>query len=196
MAFHVQLARGYFARTHLFNLTADQLRATVLRPFSEDRVVMIEDVRWPPAETKLLIYEGPELATEQLALNQGWRNATRSGTDVTKAWLAGPPAAAAAETRPAGVIAPGKRLILLYDYVGEMRERRAPHREAHLALVRRWRDEGRLAVAGALGDPPHGAALVFNAEDPREVERFVSEDPYVAAELVTAWRVEPWNVVG
>jgi uncharacterized protein YciI len=21
------------------------------------------------------------------------------------------------------------------------------------------------------------------------------EDPYVAAELVTAWRVEPWNVV-
>jgi uncharacterized protein YciI len=28
-----------------------------------------------------------------------------------------------------------------------------------------------------------------------DAEAFVAEDPYVAAELVTAWRVEPWNVV-
>jgi uncharacterized protein YciI len=31
-------------------------------------------------------------------------------------------------------------------------------------------------------------------EDAAAVEDFVAADPYVAAELVTAWRVEPWKV--
>jgi len=89
-----------------------------------------------------------------------------------------------------------RRHLLLYDYVGEdVLERRAPHREAHIALVREWMADGRLLMAGALGDPPHGAALAFAVEDPAEVEPFVQADPYVSSGLVTAWRVEPWNVV-
>ncbi|MGI8585174.1 MAG: YciI family protein [Thermoleophilaceae bacterium] len=89
-----------------------------------------------------------------------------------------------------------RRQILFYDYVREdVLERRAPHREAHIALVREWTAGGRILMSGALGDPPHGAALVFASDDPTEAERFTKMDPYVTSGVVTAWRVELWNVV-
>jgi uncharacterized protein YciI len=88
-----------------------------------------------------------------------------------------------------------RTIALTYEYVDGMLERRAPHREAHLAHIARWGAEGRLRVAGALGDPPSGAIFVFEVDDPAEVERFVEEDPYVEAELVTASRIEPLALV-
>ena len=88
----------------------------------------------------------------------------------------------------------GLHHLLIYDYVENIVERRAPHREAHLGYAQDWKD-GRLVAGGATGDPPTGAVLVFKVDDPAEVERFADEDPYVQAGLVTAWRVEPWNVV-
>jgi uncharacterized protein YciI len=36
---------------------------------------------------------------------------------------------------------------------------------------------------------------VFKGVGRDHVEQFVAADPYVTAELVTAWRVEPWNLV-
>jgi len=83
---------------------------------------------------------------------------------------------------------------LAYEYVPDMLERRTPHREAHLALVGEWSERGELAIAGALGDPPHGAFFGFAAA-PERVEEFVAADPYVAAGLVVAHRIEPWTVV-
>lgn len=85
--------------------------------------------------------------------------------------------------------------ILFYDYVPNIVERRAPHRPAHLELYRRWREEGRLIMGGAVGDPPHGAVIVFDVAGPAEVEEFAAADPYVAAGLVTARRIVPWAVV-
>jgi uncharacterized protein len=83
--------------------------------------------------------------------------------------------------------------LLHYDYVQDILERRTPHREAHLAWAARWKEEGRLVMAGAVGDPPTGALFVLR--EGADAEAFVRDDPYVAADLVTAWRVEPWNVV-
>ena len=83
--------------------------------------------------------------------------------------------------------------ILFYDYVDDIVEKRAPHREAHLDLAGRWRDEGKLVLGGAIGDPPHGGVLVFTAD--ANVQEFVDADPYVAAGLVKWHRVDPWNVV-
>jgi uncharacterized protein len=85
--------------------------------------------------------------------------------------------------------------ILFYDYVENISERRAPHREAHLARINEWRDQGKIVLAGAMGSPPHGAAIVFDVEDPAEVERFAAADPYVLAELVTDRRVVPIALV-
>lgn len=82
--------------------------------------------------------------------------------------------------------------ILFYDYVEDIAERRAPYREEHLERIR---SREQIVMAGALGDPPHGAAIVFRDATPDEIEAFVSGDPYVGAGLVTAWRVEPWRLV-
>jgi uncharacterized protein YciI len=83
--------------------------------------------------------------------------------------------------------------VLIYEYVPDMAERRAPHREGHLALIRAYHADGRLAIAGALGDPPHGGLLAFRAA--ADAEAFAAEDPYGSAGLVVSWRVEPWAVV-
>lgn len=85
--------------------------------------------------------------------------------------------------------------ILFYEYVESMLEERVPYREAHLAHLNEARETGIIVMAGALGDPPHGGALVFRETDPETIEAFVQADPYVKAGLVTAWRVERWNLV-
>jgi uncharacterized protein YciI len=87
----------------------------------------------------------------------------------------------------------GPHLQLTYDYVEDIVERRAPHREEHLKLIAEWQEQGRLVLAGAVGDPPHGATFILAADaDPHE---FTRRDPYVLNELVTRWRADPINVV-
>ena len=85
--------------------------------------------------------------------------------------------------------------LLLYDYVENAVERRAPHRAAHLEVIGRRKREGKVLMGGALGNPPTGAAIVFRVDDPAEVEAFVREDPYVLGGVVTHWRILPWSVV-
>jgi len=85
--------------------------------------------------------------------------------------------------------------ILLYEYVPDMAGRRGPYREAHLARIFAEREAGRIVMAGALGDPPHGAAIVFRGVPPDDIEAFVAADPYVQADLVTDHRIERWSVV-
>lgn len=86
--------------------------------------------------------------------------------------------------------------LLHYEYVEDILDKRPPHREAHLAHVAAWKESGRLRMAGAVGDPPHGALFVFSADtELSAIETFASDDPYVHAGLVTARRVEPWTVV-
>ncbi len=82
--------------------------------------------------------------------------------------------------------------ILFYDYVEDIAERRGPYRDAHLERIRAT-DE--IVLAGALGDPPHGAAIVFREFEPETIEAFARDDPYVTADLVTDWRIERWNIV-
>jgi uncharacterized protein len=84
---------------------------------------------------------------------------------------------------------------LLYDVVPNFAQRRLPFREVHLRRVRDAHARGELQFAGALGDPPDGALLVFRVESAAAVEAFATADPYVTERLVTAWRVRPWSVV-
>ncbi|MBV9363761.1 MAG: hypothetical protein JO286_00080 [Solirubrobacterales bacterium] len=86
-----------------------------------------------------------------------------------------------------------RRHILFYEYVGDIVERRAPFRDAHLGEIRAGKDDGRILMAGPLGDPPHGAAIVF--VDAANAEVFAERDPYVTGGLVTNWCVEPWTLV-
>jgi uncharacterized protein len=83
--------------------------------------------------------------------------------------------------------------VLIYSYVPDILERRAPHREEHLAKIAAAKDDGRIVMAGPIGDPPNGGLIVFNARD--AAEEFARADPYIDAGLVTEWRVEPWTLV-
>jgi uncharacterized protein YciI len=89
----------------------------------------------------------------------------------------------------------GEHYLLLYDYVENVPELRGPYREAHLARIHAGQEAGTIVMAGALGDPPHGAAIVFTGVSRAEIEEFVRADPYVEAELVTKWYIERWNLV-
>ena len=86
-----------------------------------------------------------------------------------------------------------KRHVLFYEYVADIVERRDPFRADHLAGIRADKEDGRILEAGPLGDPPHGAAIVF--VEPAAAEAFAQSDPYVTGGLVTGWRVEPWTLV-
>jgi uncharacterized protein YciI len=88
---------------------------------------------------------------------------------------------------------PERLQILRYEYVEDIVERRAAHREAHLDLIARRHADGSVVIAGAVGDPPTGGLIVFREE--AGAHAFAQEDPYVQAGLVTSWTVEPWNVV-
>ena len=61
--------------------------------------------------------------------------------------------------------------ILHYEYVPDMVEKRKPHREAHLDLIKRCHGDDRLVMAGAVGDPPYGGLLVFRSAERRRVLR-------------------------
>ena len=50
-------------------------------------------------------------------------------------------------------------------------------------------------LAGALPDPPAGALLIFQGENPAVAEAFARQDPYVKNGLITNWRVRNWTVV-
>ena len=59
---------------------------------------------------------------------------------------------------------PERLQLLRYEYVEDMAERRGPHREAHLDLIRRYHADGRIAIAGAVGDPPSTGLIAFREQ--------------------------------
>jgi uncharacterized protein YciI len=85
--------------------------------------------------------------------------------------------------------------VLQYEVVDDYVNRRTPFRHLHLGLIRESQSRGELRMAGALGDPPDGALLVFRSDSPTVAEDFARRDPYVINGLITSWRVRPWNLV-
>jgi uncharacterized protein YciI len=85
--------------------------------------------------------------------------------------------------------------LLVYTYVEDIADRRGPYREAHLAAIRAERDAGHITLAGALGTPPTGGAIVWQGVTREDIEAFTAADPYVVNGLVTAQRIERWNLV-
>ena len=86
--------------------------------------------------------------------------------------------------------------VLRYDtVVDDYVTKRAPFRAEHLRLLREAHQRGEVVMAGAVGEEPDGAIIIFRAETPEAAELFVKHDPYVTNGLIIAWRIQPWNVV-
>ena len=64
-----------------------------------------------------------------------------------------------------------RTFAVLITYVPNAVERRAPHREAHLAYVRALHEAGRLALGGAFADPVDGALLSIAPSRARKSRR-------------------------
>eukprot|EP00567_Pseudictyota_dubia_P009730 CAMPEP_0197455348 /NCGR_PEP_ID=MMETSP1175-20131217/40541_1 /TAXON_ID=1003142 /ORGANISM="Triceratium dubium, Strain CCMP147" /LENGTH=135 /DNA_ID=CAMNT_0042989177 /DNA_START=24 /DNA_END=431 /DNA_ORIENTATION=- len=87
--------------------------------------------------------------------------------------------------------------LLKYDYIPDVLEKRAPHREGHLELAKKLIDEGKCLSGGPTGPPgtevPTGALFIFTELE--AANSFVAEDPYVEHGIVTGHSILEWNVV-
>ncbi len=85
--------------------------------------------------------------------------------------------------------------LLFYEVADGYAERRAPFRDAHLAVARRAHRDGKLILGGALANPVDGAVLLFRGSSPAVAEEFARADPYVTSGIVPHWYVREWTTV-
>ena len=85
--------------------------------------------------------------------------------------------------------------LLTYDLADDYLERSGEFRDAHLKLAWEAVERGELMLAGAVGEPPSSALLVFTVDDPAVAEAWALADPYVQHGLVRHWRVRKWHTV-
>lgn len=85
--YHVEM-RQFPHNMCRFNLSARELRATVLGPWVGDRLVEFGERKWNPEQAKLTVLEGPPIPVAQLSMGRGWRTAERQGRDATEELLA------------------------------------------------------------------------------------------------------------
>jgi uncharacterized protein YciI len=71
---------------------------------------------------------------------------------------------------------------------------RARVRPEHLAYMSRLNAEGKVVMAGPVGDGA-GALVVYRADEEAEVRRLVDADPYTLEGVSTSATIRPWNVV-
>lgn len=97
--FHVEL-RQFPHNFCRFNLSEQELRAAVLDAWVRQEWLEFGERRWDPHQASLTVLEGPQLSMQELSMGRGWRNARRSGSDVTEQMLASAraPASDAADT--------------------------------------------------------------------------------------------------
>jgi uncharacterized protein len=88
-----------------------------------------------------------------------------------------------------------KTFAVMTQFVENVAEKRAPHREAHLAHLREMHERGMLLMGGALLDPMDAGLLITRAETKEEVEKELAADSYAQNGIWTSIVVREWNVV-
>ncbi|CAM9658272.1 unnamed protein product [Hapterophycus canaliculatus] len=88
---------------------------------------------------------------------------------------------------------PKKLAAVVYTYVDGMEDKRAPHRSAHLDLLKTMTEEGKCLLGGAFLEPCDGAVLLFSSPD--EAQQFVDKDPYNTGGLVTKYQIRDYMAV-
>ena len=81
--FHVEIRTGMQA-VREFNLSERRLWVEFLAPLMAGTNFTVEGHEFVPRETRLKVYEGPELRADQLGMGRGWQNVERTADDVTE----------------------------------------------------------------------------------------------------------------
>jgi uncharacterized protein YciI len=87
---------------------------------------------------------------------------------------------------------PQRCILLTYEYVADMQDRREPYRGDHLALIGEWKEQGLMLLAGAMADPPRAIFVLVGEHD---ADKFMQADPYAQNGLVVRSNTEPLVVV-
>jgi hypothetical protein len=116
--FHVEIRMGVQV-VREFNLGDERLWLEFLAPLMAGKEFLVEGHDFIPRQTRLTVFEGPELRGDQLGMGRGWQNVERTATDVTERVLTRarehvaataaaqrPPAAAAGGAGPPGATTP------------------------------------------------------------------------------------------
>ena len=70
----------------------------------------------------------------------------------------------------------------------------AKARPAHREYLTRLRDRNQLVISGPFGGDS-GGLLVYEAENPQQVEAMIREDPFAKQGVFLSWEIRPWNVI-
>ncbi|MFO0592130.1 MAG: YciI family protein [Polyangiaceae bacterium] len=88
-----------------------------------------------------------------------------------------------------------KTYAVFTHFVENAAEKRAPHREAHLAHLRELHAAGKLVLGGALQEPMDQGLLVFRAESKEEILALLATDSYAQNGIWTKIVIREWTVV-
>lgn len=100
--YHIELRQFPHNFCH-FNLSEHELYDTIVGPWAREQWIELGERKWNPHQAKLTVIEGTHLPLEQLSMGRGWRNAERSGRDVTERVLAAARAGAEASVQASPV---------------------------------------------------------------------------------------------
>ena len=82
--FHVEMRMSGMHFVREFNLSEERLWLEFLAPLMAGQDFSVEGHEFTPRQTRLRVYEGPELRSDQLGMGRGWQNVERTATDVTE----------------------------------------------------------------------------------------------------------------
>jgi len=82
--------------------------------------------------------------------------------------------------------------VMEYRYSDQ--EARARVRPDHLTYMQALADEGKVVLAGPVGDGS-GALIVLHVDSEEQAEHIIADDPYTASGVGVDHVLRPWNVV-
>jgi hypothetical protein len=85
--FHIELSHAR-ETVWRYNLTEQELDATILVPWARGESVQLGEHLWRPDETTITVLDGPRLPLGLMTMGRGWMNAKREGREVTTEVLA------------------------------------------------------------------------------------------------------------
>jgi uncharacterized protein len=83
------------------------------------------------------------------------------------------------------------KYLMWGSYCGDVLEKRAPYREAHLAGLKQQKTDGILVTIGPTKDLTKVFAI-YEADDEQQVCRLVESDPYWQHQIWTDYEVKEW----
>lgn len=86
--------------------------------------------------------------------------------------------------------------LLFYEKVSDFENRQPPFQASHREHVHQAAAAGSLLLAGSLGTPNDGAAvLLFESPTSAVAENFAATDPYVIHGIIARWWIRSWDIV-